>query len=49
MAQSNAAALKQAGFDQGLLLYPGNGTADGHEGCHILFAPPFIALPGRHR
>ncbi len=39
----HAAALKQAGFDQGLLLYPGNGTADGHEGCHILFAPPFIA------
>lgn len=38
-----AARLKQAGFDNGLLLYPGSGTADGKEGCHILFAPPLIA------
>lgn len=25
------------------MLYPGSGTADGAEGCHVLFAPPFIA------
>jgi adenosylmethionine-8-amino-7-oxononanoate aminotransferase len=38
-----AAAIKKAGFDHDLLLYPGSGTADGQEGCHILFGPPFIA------
>ena len=38
-----AAAIKKAGFDHNLLLYPGSGTADGQEGCHILFGPPFIA------
>ncbi|PTW60615.1 adenosylmethionine-8-amino-7-oxononanoate aminotransferase [Breoghania corrubedonensis] len=38
-----AALLKRTGFDNGLLLYPGSGTADGREGCHILFGPPFIA------
>ena len=37
-----AAALKRTGFDLDLLLYPGSGTADGQEGCHILFGPPFI-------
>ncbi len=40
---SVAEAFKLAGFDRNLLLYPGSGTADGQEGCHILFAPPFIA------
>ena len=38
-----AALLKRTGFENGLLLYPGAGTADGREGCHILFGPPFIA------
>ena len=38
-----ATAIKKAGFDHNLLLYPGSGTADGKEGCHILFGPPFIA------
>lgn len=38
-----AAAIKKAGFNHNLLLYPGSGTADGQEGCHILFGPPFIA------
>ena len=38
-----AAKLKRTGFDNGLLLYPGSGTADGREGAHILFGPPFIA------
>ena len=36
-------AIKKAGFDHNLLLYPGSDTADGKEGCHILFGPPFIA------
>jgi len=38
-----AAALKRAGLDHNVLLYPGSGTANGREGCHILFGPPFIA------
>jgi adenosylmethionine-8-amino-7-oxononanoate aminotransferase len=28
--------------DQGVLVYPGKGTADGFAGDHILIAPPFI-------
>ena len=28
--------------DQGILVYPGKGTADGFAGDHILIAPPFI-------
>ena len=35
--------IKRTGFTFDLLTYPGSGTADGKEGCHILFAPPFIA------
>ena len=26
----------------GLIVYPGGGTADGRRGAHILLAPPFI-------
>jgi hypothetical protein len=26
----------------GLIIYPGGGTADGKSGAHILLAPPFI-------
>jgi adenosylmethionine-8-amino-7-oxononanoate aminotransferase len=36
-------ALKQEGLRRNMLLYPGNGTADGSQGNHLLFAPPFIA------
>lgn len=35
--------LKRRGLENAVLLYPGSGTADGAEGCHVLFAPPFIA------
>lgn len=34
--------LKQAAMDNGLLIYPGNGTIDGKQGHHILLAPAFI-------
>ncbi|GGB45936.1 adenosylmethionine-8-amino-7-oxononanoate aminotransferase [Tistrella bauzanensis] len=38
-----AKRIKAAAFDLGLICYPGNGTADGIDGDHILLAPPFIA------
>ena len=34
--------LKQAAMANGLICYPGGGTADGVNGAHILLAPPFI-------
>ena len=34
--------LKKAAFDAGLICYPMGGTVDGHQGDHILLAPPFI-------
>jgi adenosylmethionine-8-amino-7-oxononanoate aminotransferase len=40
-----ALRIKSAAFDQGLICYPGSGTADGLHGDHILLAPPFIILP----
>ena len=36
------AKVKQAAMDEGLICYPGGGTADGKAGDHILLAPPFI-------
>ena len=36
------AHLKKAAMDEGLMIYPGYGTLDGHRGHHVLFAPPFI-------
>ncbi|GAB5446011.1 aspartate aminotransferase family protein [Gymnodinialimonas sp.] len=41
-ARKLGAALKAAAMDEGLMIYPGNGTADGWRGDHILIAPPFI-------
>ncbi|WPO49896.1 aspartate aminotransferase family protein [Pseudomonas sp. S1Bt23] len=38
-----AASLKAQALEQGLLIYPGSGTADGVHGNHVLFAPPFIS------
>ena len=38
-----AARLKREALQHGLLIYPGSGTADGVEGNHVLFAPPFIS------
>ena len=39
---SIAAKLKDEAMQQGLIIYPGGGTADGKAGAHILLAPPFI-------
>jgi adenosylmethionine-8-amino-7-oxononanoate aminotransferase len=32
--------VQEAAFDLGLAVYPGQGTADGREGDHVLVAPP---------
>jgi len=37
--------LRNAAMDNGLICYPGGGTADGRDGAHILLAPPFIYQP----
>ncbi|MGI9271818.1 MAG: aspartate aminotransferase family protein [Woeseiaceae bacterium] len=39
---SLAGFLKSAAMQQGLIIYPGGGTADGCTGAHVLLAPPFI-------
>ncbi len=36
------AKIRNAAMAQGLLCYPGGGTADGRDGAHVLLAPPFI-------
>ncbi len=35
------ARIKQQAMLQGLICYPGGGTADGDSGDHVLIAPPF--------
>jgi Adenosylmethionine-8-amino-7-oxononanoate aminotransferase len=40
------ARIKSAAMDEGLMVYPGGGTADGKRGDHILLAPPFIIDEG---
>jgi adenosylmethionine-8-amino-7-oxononanoate aminotransferase len=35
------ARIKQQAMAQGLICYPGGGTADGESGDHVLIAPPF--------
>ncbi len=35
-------AIKAEGMERGLICYPGQGTADGARGNHVLLAPPFI-------
>jgi len=37
-----APRMKNVAMEQGLIIYPGSGTADGRNGAHILLAPPFI-------
>lgn len=37
-----AQRIKSAAMDQGLIIYPGQGTADGTAGDHVLIAPPYI-------
>lgn len=39
---SVAASIKSEAMANGLIVYPGGGTADGRRGAHILVAPPFI-------
>ena len=41
-AASLAGKIKNEAMQQGLIIYPGGGTADGTSGAHILLAPPFI-------
>ncbi len=38
-------ALRTAAMENGLICYPGGGTAGGDDGAHILLAPPFIYQP----
>lgn len=40
-ARGVAQAIKKAGMEEGLICYPGSGTADGVDGDHILLAPPY--------
>ena len=42
-----SALLKKTAQDNGLLIYPSNGTVDGERGDHILLAPPFIITPAQ--
>jgi adenosylmethionine-8-amino-7-oxononanoate aminotransferase len=35
------ARIKAAAMDEGLMVYPSGGTADGNAGDHVLVAPPF--------
>ena len=37
-----ASKIKSTAMENGLICYPGSGTADGVVGAHILLAPPFI-------
>src|SRR5690606_25742405 len=34
--------IKAAAMEEGLMVYPGGGTADGKAGDHVLIAPSFI-------
>jgi adenosylmethionine-8-amino-7-oxononanoate aminotransferase len=34
--------IAEKSFENGLIVYPGGGTVDGHRGDHILVAPPLI-------
>ena len=39
------ARIKQQAMAEGLICYPGGGTADGESGDHVLIAPPFNVTP----
>lgn len=41
-ARNMAARIKRNAMARGLCIYPAQGTADGHNGDHVLIAPPFI-------
>ena len=36
--------LKNAAMDKGLICYPMSGTIDGHNGNHVLLAPPYTLV-----
>lgn len=40
--RSLAGRIKQEAMNNGLIIYPGGGCADGKSGAHVLLAPPFI-------
>ena len=40
------ALVSNLAFDNGLIIYPGGGGADGVNGDHVLIAPPFIITEG---
>jgi adenosylmethionine-8-amino-7-oxononanoate aminotransferase len=40
-----AARIRIKAMQNGLICYPGEGTADGSNGAHVLLAPPFIYQP----
>jgi adenosylmethionine-8-amino-7-oxononanoate aminotransferase len=42
VAAKLAGSIKTTAMENGLMVYPGGGTADGQVGAHILLAPPFI-------
>jgi adenosylmethionine-8-amino-7-oxononanoate aminotransferase len=42
VAAKLAGSIKTTAMENGLMVYPGGGTADGKSGAHILLAPPFI-------
>ena len=42
VAAKLAGSIKTTAMENGLMIYPGGGTADGQAGAHILLAPPFI-------
>jgi len=41
------ALVSNLAFDNGLIVYPGGGGADGVNGDHVLIAPPFIITEGQ--
>lgn len=42
-----ARRIADATFARGLLSYPGQGTADGTSGDHIMYAPPLTITPAQ--
>ena len=34
--------IAKKAFENGLIIYPGSGTVDGHRGDHLLIAPPYV-------
>jgi adenosylmethionine-8-amino-7-oxononanoate aminotransferase len=40
------AKIKALALEEGLICYPGGGTADGIAGDHVLLAPPYIVSDG---